>query len=308
MNRETEDRLRAALAARADQVTPDSLRREDLPAPSKGRRAGSDGTGRRPVWVWGGVAAGVAAAVAAIVVGVTVGTDDGSVEPAGPSPSTPTSPRATTVTGSDCAGEADLVSVAFGQPGAVSADVDGDGADDAVIATVDDQASPACRAFVGVRTATGSTYSTALDPRTTTPRGAEAVVVGVPDLGADGDAEIVVDTAFAGDGLSAQLFSLTDGGLVWVPTGAFEDGSFYVEGGGVTFPRGAGCTPQGELVLSMASLVERAETYEVTRQFYPATGDPIELGSPRVETDRVPAETLPERFPEFGTDHWGACS
>jgi hypothetical protein len=306
MSREIEDRLRAAMAARADQVTPDSLRPEDLPTPDRRRRR--DETSRwKPVWVWGGAAAGVAAAIAVIAVGVTIGTDDDSVEPAEPSP-TVTSPSPTTVTGSECADEAALIAAALDGTGAVQADVDGDGVGDSVAAAVDDQAAPRCRAFVGVRTADGSTYSTVLDARTTTPPGAEATVVGLPDLGADGDAEIVIDTGFAGDGLSAQLFTLTDGGLTWVPTSAFEDGSFYVEGGGVTFPRGAGCTAEGELVLSMASLLEGGDTYEVTRQIYPAAGDPLELGSPQVETDRVPAERLPERFPEFGTERWSACS
>ena len=102
MKRETEDRLRAALHARADQVTQESLRPAAPPAEES--RPGWSFQGRKGrtarTWVWAGAAAGVAAAVAAVVVGVAVN-DDNATQPAQPAPTT-AEPSPTNVTGSDC--------------------------------------------------------------------------------------------------------------------------------------------------------------------------------------------------------------
>ena len=91
-----------------------------------------------------------------------------------------------------------------------------------------------------------------------------------------------------------------------VPLPAFEDGNFVVEGGGVTFPRGAGCTSTGRLRLSMAS--RDGTAYEVTRHTYGVRGDSLRLTGPTVVARRVVADRLGVRFPEFSGPHWAACT
>ena len=61
-------------------------------------------------------------------------------------------------------------------------------------------------------------------------------------------AEIVVDTRVKTDSQLAQMFTLTRAGLERVMLPAFEDGTMVVEGGGVSFPRGAAWTPRGALI------------------------------------------------------------
>ena len=214
----------------------------------------------------------------------------------------------TILTGTKCAGEARLVKAALDsdwQP----ADVDGDGRLDRVAVATDHSAGRACRAFVGLRTAAGTTYATALDRTAVPPRGVAAEVIGVPDLGMDGRAEIVVDTHRLADSALSQLFTLANAGLVRVHAPAFEDGTLVVEGGGVTYPRGAGCTGRGALVLSMALL--HGDTYEVARHVYPvvnpANGGPLRLGDPRITSVDVPAGQLADRFWEFVSPHFQRC-
>jgi len=185
------------------------------------------------------------------------------------------------------------------------ADVDGDGATDRVATAVDEEAAPKCRAFVGVRTADGTSYSTVLEAPAVPPPGMPAELIGLPDLGADGRADIVVDTHLMADGALAQLFTLTDQALQRVHVPAFEDGNFVVEGGGVMSPRGAACTSDGSLVLSMALLDDDA--YEVTRHVYPVTGDPLRLKSPDMTSDKIPGDQLADRFPEFAAPHFADC-
>ena len=128
----------------------------------------------------------------------------------------------------------------------------------------------------------------------------------MPDLGDDPGAEIVVDTHRLADAVLAQLFTLTRDGLRRVPLPAFEDGTFVVEGGGVSFPRGAGCTSTGALRLSIAS--RDGDRYEVTRHTYGLHGDDLELSGPDMVYRRVPADRLGVRFSEFTDRHWAACA
>jgi hypothetical protein len=208
-------------------------------------------------------------------------------------------------TSGHCEREAQLVTDALrNSPARV--DVDGDGRLDEVAVATDSRAGRRCRAFVAVDVRFGATYSIALDASTAPPRGMDAEIAGLPDLGDDPGAEIVVDTKRLADATLAQLFTLTGHGLVRVHLPAFEDGSFVVEGGGVTFPRGAGCTRAGKLRLSMATL-DGAE-YQVTRHTYGVKGDKLQLTGPAMLVRQVPAARLGSRFPEFVGPHWAACT
>jgi hypothetical protein len=133
-------------------------------------------------------------------------------------------------------------------------------------------------------------------------------VIGVPDLGMDGRADIVVDTRFEADSAVAQLFTWTDDGLVRVLAPESEDGNVTVEGGGLTSPQAAGCTDDGSLVVSFASMLEQGDSYQVTRQVYPVHGEPLSFGSPQLPTDRVPASQLAQRFPEYAPDSFATCT
>jgi hypothetical protein len=310
MSRDIEDRLRQALEARAEQVTQQSLRPAE---PPESRRRAVDEAIRLVRRPWVGAAVGAAAASAAAIMAFAVvdGGDSNQVADPTPTPTVSTEPTSPAVhPGSDCPRESLLVTTALEKAPLRQADVDGDGAPDSIAVVADAQAAPpACRAFVGVLTATGI-YSTALGTPTTVPEGMSPEIVALPDLGDDGDAEIVVDTRARADGQLAQLFTFTDDGLAWVPSPAFEDGTFYVEGAGLTEPRGADCTPEGELILSMGLAVDQGRQYEVTRHVYPATGDPLELGDPAMVSRTVPADALFEQFPELesGPHHFDACS
>lgn len=213
----------------------------------------------------------------------------------------------TIITGTTCAGEAKLIKTALDDDWR-RADVDGDGRLDRVAVATDHALGRACRAFVGVRTAAGTTSGTALDATAVPPRRMAAEVIGLPDLGMDGRADIVVDTHRLADSALSQLFTLTAAGLSRVHVPAFEDGTLVVEGGGITQPRGAGCTGRGALVLSMALL--DGHTYEVTRHVYPVAnpaGGGVRLTDPGVRSDDVPANQLADRFPEFVSPHFARC-
>jgi len=298
MNKDIEDRLRRALVGRAEQVTAASLRPAEPPNLATSRRPAWGSPGRSRWTTWSTVTL-AAAAVATVIGGLTYLS-------LRPNEDTPPASSPTVVTGSSCDREAELVAAALSVSW-VPADVDGDGVPDRVATAVDGEAAPNCRAFVGVRTGSGTTYSTALEAPAVPPPGVNADVIGVPDLGADGRADVVVDTHLMADGALAQLFTLTDGGLQRVPAPAFEDGNFVVQGGGVTSPQAAGCTTDGSLVISMATLDARAEGYDVTRQTYPVRGMPLEFGSPRVTTGKASATGLAARFPEFGDNNFAPC-
>lgn len=287
MNERVEDRLRRALEARAEQVTPDSLRPVE---PVRTVRS------RRPHWGHQLLAAAAVATVA--VAAVTYAVNSGTTEPA-PGPAAP--PRV--VTDGSCAKTTALVDRALRQ-GGVPADVDGDGATDQVVIAVDKNGEPGCRTFLGVRTAAGTTYSTAMPDATPEPLPFPAEVIGVPQLGDAPGAEIVVDTHARADGAYAQLYTLTDSGLRLVSVPGTEDDSFLVEGGGVTAPYGAGCRSNGDLLLSNAAA--RGRDFEVTQRVYSLRGDRlVEMQPP--STSEVSGNDLIRQFPEFASPHFAAC-
>jgi hypothetical protein len=242
------------------------------------------------------------AAVAATLGGCALNADGSAPDPVTASKGTPSYALHTST---DCTTEEPLVRQAL-RTTDVRADVNGDGRTDKVAVVTDDGAAKACRVFVAVKLRGADAYSTALDPSAVPPQGARATIEALPDLGNDPGAEIVVDTRAAVDGVLAQLFTLTDHGLTRVPMPAFEDGNFYVEGAGVTYPRGASCNAKGAMILSMATLED--DRYQVTRHVYPVRGDELRLTGPRMTVARVAGDQLVDRFPEFGTSHFAACT
>lgn len=117
-------------------------------------------------------------------------------------------------------------------------DVEGDRRLDTVAVVTDLGGPRRCRAFVGVQVRGGAAYSAPLYRGAVPRRPFRAQIIGLPDLGEDRGAEIVVDTHARADEALAQMFTLTRDGLRRVHVPAFEDGTFVVEGGGVTYPRG----------------------------------------------------------------------
>lgn len=277
---EIEDRLRQALAARAEQVTPASLRPADPPKVKRPRR-----------FSWGLPLLAAAAAVLAVL-GVMSVVDLGGQE------STPPAGQPIVHTSGNCDREEALMTRALLGPSEFTADVNGDGTPDQVATVIDPKAAPACRAFVGVRI-NKELYSTALDPSAVPPPGTRAQVMSAPDFGLDGRADLVVNTHLMTDSSLSQIFTWTEDGLVRVLSPASEDGNLTVDGGGVTSPVAAGCTANGSLIISMANMVDQGKSFEVTRQVYPVTGDPLEFGDPKLVPARVPVAQLEQRFPEF---------
>src|SRR3954447_24285271 len=138
MSKDIEDRLRDALASRAEQVTAESLRPADAPQVVRTRRRWGTADGSR--WTAWRTPVLVAAAAATVMVGLELlhlRPDDDPPAPANTS---------AVVTGSPCDREAELARAAL-EGDAVSADVDGDGALDRVATAVDGEAGPKCRAF-----------------------------------------------------------------------------------------------------------------------------------------------------------------
>lgn len=187
-------------------------------------------------------------------------------------------------------------------------DVDGDGRLDRVATTTDAAADRSCRAFVAVHVRGGRTYSAALAPSAVPVPGFRATVVGLPDLGNDPGAEIVVDTHAMADSALSQLFTLTRTALVRVDVPGRADGNVVVEGGGVTYPRGAGCTASGRLVVSRASARDQGTRFRVVRHTYPVRGDRLRFLPPTTVRTTVAAAGLDERFPELVGPHFRACT
>ena len=210
------------------------------------------------------------------------------------------------VSSGDCAREKPLVRRALDRS-TLRVDVNGDDRLDKVAVVTDAHAGKRCRVLVGVRVRGSSTYSTHLQPPTVTPKGLRAEIVHLPDLGNDPGAEIVVDTRVKADAMLAQMFTLTEAGLRFVSMPAFEDGTFVVEGGGVSFPRGASCNANGAMILSMATLLDSGR-YQVTRHTYPVKGDRLRLTGPRMKVATVRGNRLGERFPEFVRPHFEPCT
>jgi hypothetical protein len=210
------------------------------------------------------------------------------------------------VTSGDCAKEETVVRRALDRS-RLRVDVDGDGRLDRVAVATDHDAGKRCRAFVGVRVRGGSTYSTHLYRGAVPPERLRARIVGLPVLGDEPGAQIVVDTRAAVDSVLAQMFTLTAGGLRRVQVPVFEDGTFIIEGGGITYPHGAACTADGRLVLSEAELTKDGNHYRVTRASYAFQGEPTRLGDEVTTSDTVRADRLGERFPEFTRPHWADC-
>jgi hypothetical protein len=280
-NDEIEDRLRQALAARGEQVTPASLRPADPPPVKRPKRI-----------VWRVPILAAAAVLAVLGVISFVAMDEQATTP-------PASPTVVHTSGT-CDREEALITRALDSKardagGPRSADVDGDGRADRIATATDSKGGPKCRAFVGVRMADGATYSTVLAVPAVPPLGMPVGVIGVPDFGMDGRADIVVDTHFMADSALAQIFTWTEDGLVRVPVPATDDGNVTVDGGGVTSPLTGGCTEDGALVTSAVDWIEPGKSLEVTRQIYPVVGDdPLTFGSPRSTTEQLPVNRWPE--------------
>ena len=187
-------------------------------------------------------------------------------------------------------------------------DVSGDGRPDTVAAASDPGAAKPCRGFVAVRISGGGVYAAHLIPDAVPMQGFRARVVGVPRLGGRAGADIVVDTSAAVDAMLAQLFTFTGGRLRAVHVPGQPDGTFIVVGGGVVFPRGAGCTRDGRLIVSRAAQTADGQSFRVTRRTYPLRPDGLGFTEPEVTRATVPVNQLGVRFPEFVGPHWRACS
>lgn len=187
-------------------------------------------------------------------------------------------------------------------------DVNGDGRLDKVAVASEPGAPKPCRAFVGVRVRGGSTYSTHLIPGAAPIKGLRAQIVGVPTLQHQRGAQIVVDTKAAVDSVLAQMFTLAGGRLRPVHVPGSEDGTFIVEGGGVIYPHGAGCTAEGRVMLSQAAQTTDGKRFRVTRRTYDIRGERARFATPVVKRETVGVNQLVERFPEFTAPHWKACT
>jgi hypothetical protein len=219
----------------------------------------------------------------------------------------PTANTDAVVVSGDCPREAAVVRRALDRS-PLRADVDGDGRLDTVAVASRPRAEEPCRGLVAVRLSGGSTYSNHLFPRAVPIAGLEARITGLPRLGDRPGAEIVVDTRAAADALLAQMFTLADGALRRVAVPVSDDGTFIVEGGGVIYPHGAGCTSDGRIRFSQAAQTRDGTRFRVVRRTYRPSGDRLRLTDPVTERATVPVGALLARFPEFGRPHWAACT
>lgn len=195
MSRSIENRLGAALEARAALVTPEHLRPLDLPAPRR--------TVRPPR---AAALLLVAAASAAILVTpfLLSGDDGATPSPVGPPSTTPSDPSAGVSESGDPVESTPLppgLTVVARQ----QADVDGDRQPDQVRVLLDatDSAEPA-ESFVEVRLASGGTAHAPV------PFGYAPTLLPAYDLGADFDEQVMLSHTAGGD--EAQLLVYT-----WIP-------------------------------------------------------------------------------------------
>jgi hypothetical protein len=216
-------------------------------------------------------------------------------------------PRAQVAGSSKCPHEQAVVRRAL-ERSHLRVDVTGDGKPDTVAAASAPSAAKPCRGFVGVRVNGAGTYSTHLIPAAVPIKGIRARVVGVPHLGRRPGADIVVDTGAAADAVLAQMFTFSGGRLRALHVPDQPDGSFIVEGGGLIYPRGAGCTADGRLRLSQAAQTSDGKRFRVTRRTYQLRRGGLSFTRPVVEKATVPLNRLGARFPEFVGPHWTACT
>jgi len=173
-----------------------------------------------------------------------------------------------------------------------SGDVDGDGVSDSISIVERPRAPKQCRTFVVVDTGvtTYSVNASVVDFRHR--RG--SVVVKVADLGGSPGVEIVLKQVATGiEWLYVyKVLTFDDGALrtVSMPGGWLIDDPFGL-------PTGAGCTPDGRIVISHASDLDPTVARRVTRRFYELTGTRLrpvgrEVGT--VEANAPLAGTVPE--------------
>lgn len=205
----------------------------------------------------------------------------------------------TVVSSGDCLNEPAVVRDARRTWGR-SADIDGDGASDAVYLADDPGAGPRCRRFVAVDTG-DVTYSAPADvlgyPEIT-----GAAVFRLIQLGGSEGAEIVFSAYGTRIGAVTvyQLFTFSDGRLrpVTGPYGELVDDPSKQ-------PVGAGCSGGG-FVVSEASGSDPARRRAVDRRFFALRGDRLE---PRGESRRgvAPGTPLAAALPEFTRPLFGGC-
>ena len=216
-------------------------------------------------------------------------------------------PRAQVAGSSKCPHEQALVRRAL-ERSHLRIDVTGDGKLDTVAAASDPGAAKPCRGFVGVRVNGAGTYSAHLIPAAVPIKGIRARIVGLPYIDDRHGAEVVVDTGAAADAVLAQMFTFFGGGLRALHVPDQPDGSFIVEGGGVIYPRGAGCTADRRLILSQAAQTSDGKRFRVTRRTYQLRRGGLGFSGPEVEKATVALNRLGARFPEFVGPHWTACT
>jgi len=206
MSNHLDDRLTAALRARADLVTPDDLRPLEIPTQHGHRRA----------WAIG-IAVGLAAAATVVALPFLTGGDDGSdgmqpIEPAPTSPSStgpdddPDDPSATSETSQDAERPPDT-RVADQQ----RADLDGDGRPDRVEMVVEDLRDDQTRGWLDVRLASGGTVSADL------PEGFEPTLLPPYAINRDAHEQILL-TQSGGDASVLHVYTLVDDQLVRADT------------------------------------------------------------------------------------------
>ena len=212
----------------------------------------------------------------------------------------PTSQETTLVPSGDCPGESDAVAAAR-RGSAQAADIDGDGAADAVYIAKDPAAEPSCRTFVVVDTGdvTYAANASVLGDRQVR----KTAIFRLIQLGGSDGAEIV----FSANGTEPEsfavykLFTFDDGELRPI-AGPYRD----VVDGPYGHPVGAGCASDGRLVISEASGSDPHRQRTVDRRFFTLNGDSLEPSGEM--TRRIGSgRSLTAAWPEFRRPLFGRC-